>query len=135
MNKHTGFTKLDSPRPISNGVDKVFIEDLRLSGKHGVAEHERTTTVQEFVLDIAAELDMGSAAKSDDIADTMDYMHFCEIARDVISNNSFYLIERVAETIADRIFENERITSVSISIRKPNLLDNGVPGIAITRTR
>ena len=112
-----------------------FIEGLRLSGKHGVAEHERTTTVQEFVLDIAAELDMKPAASSDDIADTVDYMHFCEIAKDVIANNSFYLIERIAETIANRIFENARVTSVSITIKKPNLLDNGVPGISITRTR
>ena len=114
---------------------RVFIEGLRLSGKHGVAEHERTTTVQEFVLDIAAELDMGPAAKSDYIADTVDYMRFCEIAKDVISNNSFSLIERVAETIADRILEDARITRVSIKITKPNLLDNGVPGISITRTR
>ena len=45
------------------------------------------------------------------------------------------LIERVAETIADRILEDARITRVSIKITKPNLLDNGVPGISITRTR
>src|SRR3989338_9780162 len=48
-------------------MDKVFIEGLRLSGKHGVAEHERTTTTQDFMLDVAAELDTGPAAKGDDI--------------------------------------------------------------------
>ena len=116
-------------------ADRVFIESLRLSGKHGVAEHERTTTVQEFVLDITANLDIRVAAGSDDIADTVDYMRFCEIAKDVISTNSFHLIERVAQTIVDRIFEDVRITSVSIAIKKPNLLDSGVPGISITRTR
>ena len=116
-------------------MDKVFIEGLRLSGKHGVAEHERTTTTQDFMLDVAAELDTGPAAKSDDIADTVDYMHFCAIAKDVISNNSFYLIEKVAQTIADRILEDARVTSVSITIRKPDLLDNGVRGISIIRSR
>src|SRR4051812_17899193 len=115
-------------------MDSVFIENVRLLGKHGVHEHERERE-QEFVIDIRASFDTQRAAQSDDLADTLDYTTFAAVAKDVTEKNSFYLIERLADTIAMRILDDVRIHEVAITIRKPTAVSNGLPGVTIVRTQ
>ena len=115
-------------------MDRVFIKGLSLRGKHGVYKHERIAE-QNFMLDISADVDVSAAGKSDSLDDTVDYVRFSDIAKDVVENNSYYLVEKLAEVIAGRILEDVRIHSVSVSILKPQALDNGIPGVSIVRTR
>src|SRR3989344_85641 len=110
--------------------DSIFVEGLRLRGKHGVHENERQNQ-QEFVVDISVKFDTRKAAASDDLADTVDYGTFATIAKDVVEKNSFYLIERLADTICSRILADTRIQEVAVTIRKPAALQNGVPGVTI----
>ncbi len=115
-------------------MDTIFIKGLSLQGKHGVGEHERNTE-QEFLLDIEAVFDTRAAAASDNLEDTVDYVRFADVARAIVEKNSFYLIEKLAEIIAQRILEDARIESVSVTVRKPSVLASGVPGITLTRSR
>lgn len=115
-------------------MDTVFVRSLSLKGKHGVEETERHTE-QEFLIDIEADFVSGPSAASDALSDTIDYVHFVDIAREVVETNSFYLIEKLAHTIAERILEDERIPRVEVTIRKPSVLKSGVPGITIERKR
>ncbi len=115
-------------------MDTVFLQGLSIKGKHGVHERERRVE-QEFLLDIKATFDATTSAQSDSLADTVDYGRFREIAYDVISNHSFFLIEKVVTTIAARILEDQRIANVEITIRKPSVYEDCVPGITIVRTR
>jgi len=115
-------------------MDRVFIEDLRLSGKHGVREHERQNE-QEFVIDITASADTRAAVASDNLADTVDYSHFAAVAKEIVGGESFYLIERLADTICSHILEDKRIQQVEVTIRKPAALKNGLPGVTIIRSR
>ena len=114
--------------------DKAFIHDLTIVGTHGVYEHERHTE-QEFIVDIEADIDARTASQTDALKDTVDYVQFKHIAEDVIMNNSFYLAEKIAAEIAQRILADTRITCVRVTVRKPAVLPNGVPGVTITRTR
>ena len=115
-------------------MDRVFIEGLSLAGKHGVGEHERKVE-QEFVFDISAVFNARPAAASDNLKDTVDYMRFREIAREVVSGVPHFLIEKIAGDIAQRILEDKRITEVTVTIRKPAVLPDAVPGITILRAR
>ena len=115
-------------------MDKIFIENLRIKGRHGVDSHERRES-QDFLVDISAEIDTKAAAMSDDLADTADYKRFCEIAREAVESNSFYLIERLADTIARKILEDNRLASVEVVVRKPEALESGMAGVRIVRTR
>ena len=115
-------------------MDKVFVEGLVLRGKHGVHDRERVEE-QEFRIDISVEFDSRKAAKSDDLADAADYTEFVEVAREAVERNSFYLIEKLAERIADDILFDARIKQVEVTIRKPQALATGVPGITMVRTR
>lgn len=115
-------------------MDFVFLEGLSIKGRHGVQERERQVE-QEFLLDIKASFDASKSAKTDKLADTIDYGRFRDIAHEVISNNSFYLIEKIVSLIAQKILEDAKITSVEVTIRKPAVYGDCVPGISITRSR
>lgn len=115
-------------------MDTVFVENLEVVGTHGVLDHERQFE-QKFLVDITAHFDASVGATSDKLADTLDYVAFCRIARETIQTKPVYLIEKLALTIANRILEDARITSVSVTIRKPSVLASGVPGVTIKRSR
>lgn len=115
-------------------MDTVFVENLEVIGMHGVHDHERKFE-QKFHLDISATFDASAAGASDRLEDTLDYVAFCRIARETVEAKPVYLIEKLALTIANRILEDTRINSVSVTIRKPSVLASGVPGITITRNR
>ncbi len=114
--------------------DRVFITGISLFGKHGVHESERLNE-QEFIVDIAAAFDARAAAASDDLTDTVDYMPFADVVRVIVEKESFYLIERLAETIAQKLLEDTRLSSVEVTVKKPAALKNGMPGVTIVRTR
>lgn len=116
-------------------MDKIFIENLHITGKHGVLEHERYHE-QMFLVDISAEFDARPGAVSDKLSDTLNYATLRDIACDVIENQSVYLIEKLAHMMAERMLkESDRIQSVTITIRKPSIFPTGVPGVTLTRTR
>lgn len=114
--------------------DNVFINNLTLRGIHGVYEYEWKEP-QEFVIDISITTDLSKSAKSDDLADTVDWQPLYKIAKEVIEGPRISLIEKIADTIATRILANDKIKSVTVTVRKSEILDDGVPGVSITRTR
>ena len=44
-------------------------------------------------------------------------------------------VEKIGEDIANKILGDARILSVTVTIKKPVALENGLPGVKITRTR
>jgi dihydroneopterin aldolase len=115
-------------------MDTIFIRDLKIRGKHGVYERERAEG-QEFVLDISFEFDTKKAAESGDLKDTVDYGPIRKAAKSVVEGESVYLLEKLADKVAQKILEDARISSVTVSIRKTEMYDDCTPGIRITRTR
>ncbi len=114
--------------------DRVFITGISLFGKHGVHESERLNE-QEFIIDIVAEFDTRVASASDDLADTLDYMPFAGIVKQIVEKESFYLIERLADHIAKRLLEDTRVVKVEVTVKKPAALTNGMPGVTVVRTQ
>ncbi len=116
-------------------MDRIFIEKLHIIGRHGVLNHERTYE-QKFLVDISADFDTRKSSESDKLEDTLDYGKIRDIACDVFQTQSVYLIEKLAHTIAGRILaEENRITSITLTIRKPSIFPSGIPGVTIVRTR
>lgn len=116
-------------------MDKIFVENLQVNGKHGVMDHERELE-QAFLIDIVAEFDASIGAATDQLFDTIDYSKMRAIAIEVVENNSVYLIEKLAVMIAERILEEDgRIESVSVTVKKPAVFPSGVPGVTIIRKK
>jgi len=115
-------------------VNKIFVENLTVVGKHGVMQHEWSHE-QQFLVDISIDVDDLFGTITDKIEDTINYVRICTIAREVIEGESVYLVEKLAENIAHKILEDTRITNVIVTIRKPSVLPSGVPGVTISRKR
>ncbi len=114
-------------------MDKIFVENLIVIGKHGVMQHEQSFQ-QKFLVDITAYFDASKCAQTDKLDDTLNYVYFCDIAKQVIEGKSVYLIEKLASLIANKILEDKRVKRVEVSLRKPSVLPSGVPGVTIIRT-
>lgn len=115
-------------------MDKIYIRNLSVRGKHGVPDAEREVE-QEFLLDISIDFDTRAAAASDELKDTVDYSHFRNAAKEVVEGSSFKLLEKLADAVAQKVLEDARIAEVSISIRKTEMYNDCTPGVTISRTR
>jgi dihydroneopterin aldolase len=113
-------------------MDFITLDDLTVLGAHGHYPHERTKE-QEFIVSLTLGTDLRRAGQSDRLADTIDYDVVRSIVRDTFAAESRYLVESLAETIAERILSETPAREVGITIRKTAAWDNGVPGIRITR--
>lgn len=115
-------------------MDTVFLENVALIGKHGVADEERNAP-REFHIDVVAEIDTGVAVRGDDLEKTANYVDFLEAARKIVEGPSVKLIETLGERIAKEILKNPRVRKVAVTVRKPGALETGVPGVTITQAR
>lgn len=114
-------------------MDYIFIENLKVQGRHGVMDVERKVE-QEFEVSVKMGVDTKAAAASDNLADALNYAPVKDIIIRIIQNNSFYLIERLADTLTSEVLKDKRIVTIELSIRKTAVWDNGTPGITISRT-
>lgn len=115
-------------------MDKIFIEHLAVRGKHGVSDEERRRE-QEFVLDISIDFETRPSAESDDLVDTVDYNFFRDGAKSIVERQSFHLLEKLADAVAQKILDDARIGNVSVTIRKTEMYPDCTPGVTIVRTR
>jgi 7,8-dihydroneopterin aldolase/epimerase/oxygenase len=99
--------------------DRIELRGLRVRGHHGVFDHERRDG-QDFVVDLVLATDHGPAARSDDLADTVDYGALAEQAAAVVEGPARALIETVAAEIADRVLDDPRVRAVEVTVHKPS---------------
>ncbi len=119
--------------------DRIQLRGLRVIATHGVLPEEKTTP-QPFELDLDLAVDLGPAAASDRLVDTVDYGRVAETAAAVVTDSSpVELLESLAGAVADATLGGDpRIASVTVSLRKlqpPLALDIVTVGVTITRHR
>jgi dihydroneopterin aldolase len=98
-------------------VDRIQLEGMVFSGRHGVTDAERARS-QRFSVDIEVETSISRPARSDRIEDAVDYRRLHAIAKQVIGGESAHLIEALAERIAARALELRGVRAVSVRIAK-----------------
>ena len=87
---------------------------------HGVMEEEHRIGGR-YEVDVAITLDVGAAAETDDLSQTVDYERVYALVRDVVTGNSSYLIERIAWRIAGAVgAAYPAVDRVEVTVRKPN---------------
>lgn len=101
-------------------MDKIIIKGLQLFAYHGVFETEKRAG-QRFVLDLDLESDLSAACKSDALADTVSYADVIETVKSAFCGNSFDLIERAAQAIADAVLDShDKVRRVTVCVKKPD---------------
>jgi dihydroneopterin aldolase len=99
-------------------TDRIELHGLTVRGHHGVFEQERRDG-QDFVVDIIAWIDLGPAAATDDLSDTLDYGLLAESAASIVAGPPRKLIETVAAEIADDVLSDTRVQAVEVVVHKP----------------
>lgn len=102
-------------------MDIIFLSEVKVQTKLGVPEWERMVE-QTIVLDIEIGYDLSKACKSDAVADTIDYGAVVERVRITLKENSFQLVEALAEHICQLILKEFGALSVKIKVAKPAIL-------------
>jgi dihydroneopterin aldolase len=116
-------------------MDFIFIEELRLETLIGVYDWERHRR-QTIQLDLEIGLRDVRAAKSDDVADTVDYGKVAERLRQLAADSHFELIEAMAETVANIVLTEFPSAWVKVRLTKLGLMrDARRVGIVIERGR
>lgn len=95
-------------------IDAVFY------AHHGVMQEEHRIGGR-FEVDVAMDLDVDAAATQDDLTKTVDYERVYAFISDVMLDNKFYLIEKIAYTIAHAVLDHyPKVMRVEVTVRKPN---------------
>jgi len=116
------------------GVDRIVLEGMVFSGKHGLSGAERARS-QRFTVDIELEADLARAARSDQIEDTIDYRRLRTIAKEVIEGESAHLIETLAGRIARKALQVPRVAAVSVKVTKRPPSMRPIDGAAVVVRR
>jgi len=103
--------------------DRLFVDDLRILTIVGVHERERRER-QEVAVHLEAEVDLGAAARTDDLSDTVDYGGLIRDVHRHVEGSRFRLLEALAGSIADHVLEHfPRIAAVTVRVDKPAASD------------
>jgi FolB domain-containing protein len=116
-------------------MDRIFLRDLCLSCTIGVNDWERE--VQQAVkVDLDLELDLSQAARKDDLSLTVDYKGVRDRIETLVARSRFFLVEALAERIAEICLEEPRVEKVRVSVEKPGALrGTRTVGVEILRRR
>jgi dihydroneopterin aldolase len=115
--------------------DSITLTGLVARGHHGVYDFERRDG-QDFIIDVTAELDLRTAAASDDLARTVNYGELAEQVVRAAERDPVDLIEALAERIAEVVLAHQAVQSTTVTVHKPQA-PIGVPftDVAVTITR
>jgi dihydroneopterin aldolase len=98
-------------------TDRLLLDGLRLWTHLGVGDAERAVP-QEIAVDLELEVDTGTAAGSDAVIDTVDYIGVVERVKALVEASHDRLVERLASRIADLVLADARVHRVQVSLRK-----------------
>jgi 7,8-dihydroneopterin aldolase/epimerase/oxygenase len=118
-------------------TDKLFLEDVRFWGQHGLSKEEQSIGAW-FSVDAELSVDLRPASVSDDVNATVDYGLIMQRIVEIGTKHRVNLLERLAALMSEAILREFPASAVRVRLRKltPPLGGLvGVPGVEITRTR
>lgn len=117
--------------------DVISLVGVEGFGYHGVLPAERRDG-QRFLVDVDLHLDLAAAAADDDLLATVDYSQVAAEIMAVVEGEPCQLIETVAGRIAQALLRFEQVTSVRVTVHKPQA-PIGVPfrdvSVSLVRAR
>ena len=100
-------------------MGKIQVNNIKLYANHGCL-NEEALIGSWYRVDIEVDVDLTKSSVSDDLEDTVDYVHLNHIVKEEMSLRS-KLLEEVAKRILDRFFlELKMIKNATVSVAKLN---------------
>lgn len=115
--------------------DAIRLTGLRVRGHHGVYDFEREQG-QDFVVDVLLELDLSTAAGSDDVADTVHYGELADRLAAIVSGEPVNLLEKLAARLVDTCLDDGRVRAATVTVHKPQApIQHTFSDVAVTLRR
>ncbi len=117
--------------------DEILLEGLEFVGPHGVLAHEREFGCR-FQVDLALGFNVGRAGQTDRLKDTIDYSAVADTVVRIGTGDSFWLLEKLAESVCAAILDAFPVSRVTLTVRKLHPPVSGTPhavGVRMSRTR
>ncbi len=100
-------------------MGKIKLNNIRVHAWHGCLKEE-SIIGSDYRVDLEVSSDLSKPADSDDLSDTVDYVHLNNIVKEEMNIKS-KLLEHVAKRILDRAFsEIPQIHNAEVSVSKIN---------------
>ncbi|MGI9552178.1 MAG: dihydroneopterin aldolase [Aurantibacter sp.] len=100
-------------------MGKVKINNIRVYAHHGCLREE-SVVGSEYSVRVTVDANLSKASASDDLSDTVDYVHIHRIVKEEMQIAS-KLLEHVAKRIIDRILlEIDLVDEVEVAVSKIN---------------
>ena len=97
----------------------IQVNNIKIYAFHGCLDEEAKIG-SEYRVDLAVKANLQNSAESDDLSDTVDYVHLNLIVKEEMAIRS-KLLEHVAQRILDRIFnELSMVKKAKVSVAKIN---------------
>ena len=97
----------------------IEVNNIKIFTNHGCLEEEAKIG-SEYRVDIKVKANLSKSSKTDDLFDTVDYVHLNKIAKEEMAIRS-KLLEEVAQRILTRIFkEIPMVKRAKVSVAKIN---------------
>lgn len=102
-------------------ADIIFLSEVKVTTNLGVPDWERIVP-QTIVLDLEIEMPHNRSCQTDEIEDTIDYGEVVARIRQTLAENSFKLVEALAEHICQIVLNEFKAPWVKIKVAKPGIL-------------
>lgn len=100
-------------------MGQIQLQNIRVYAHHGCLKEE-TSIGSDYRVDLKVDAQLAKAAKNDDLADTVDYVHLNHIVKEEMASPS-KLLEHVGQRIIQRIFKELSIVErVEVRVAKIN---------------
>jgi len=100
-------------------MSTIHLKDIRLFANHGcLTEEEKIGS--DYLVNVKVKANLVTAAESDLLSDTVDYVHLNRIVKSQMAIRS-KLLEHVGKRIIDAVFEEiPLVTEVKVKVAKIN---------------
>ena len=113
---------------------KISIVDLEVFYRVGVPDTERATA-QRLLLTLEMDFDFSAAARSDDIADTIDYYAVSRRLLKFGEGRKWKLIEKLAVDIANTLLIEFKPAAVHVEVKKFIIPETRYVSVAVSRRK
>ncbi|MCR4963365.1 MAG: dihydroneopterin aldolase [Firmicutes bacterium] len=98
-------------------MDSIVLKDLHFWGRHGANPGEKEQP-QEFVVECEMFFSFEEASRSDDLRFTVDYGRVFADLKRIVEEESFNLLETLAQRLADAALQYPRVRQVRLEVEK-----------------
>ena len=102
-------------------LDSIHIRDLLVRCILGIYDEERREK-QDVIINLTLHADLHKACASDRIEDTVNYKDIKKDILAMVQDSQYYLVERLAEHVAELALVAPQIERVDVTVEKPGAL-------------